>query len=78
MEPSSKFFSNPACEYFPCHTGLNPEAFNCLFCYCPLYARGDACGGNFTYSGQGMKDCMDCHLPHIPEYYDIILAKLVE
>ena len=41
------FFSNKECEYFPCHAGADPENFNCLFCYCPLYALGDKCGGNF-------------------------------
>ena len=39
------FFSNKECEYFPCHAGADPENFNCLFCYCPLYALGDKCGG---------------------------------
>lgn len=37
------FFSNKECEYFPCHQGADPENFNCLFCYCPLYALGDKC-----------------------------------
>ena len=32
------FFQNTACEYFPCHETKFPERFNCLFCYCPLYA----------------------------------------
>ena len=41
------YFSNKECEYFPCHKGADPENFNCLFCYCPLYALGDKCGGNF-------------------------------
>ena len=30
------FFQNRPCEYFPCHKGIPEEAFNCLFCYCPL------------------------------------------
>ena len=41
-------FTNRACEYFPCHEGVEPGSFNCLFCYCPLYALGTACGGNFV------------------------------
>ena len=41
------FFQNKECEYYPCHPGANPETFSCLFCYCPLYALGDRCGGNF-------------------------------
>ena len=39
------FFQNTACEYFPCHETKHPERFNCLFCYCPLYALGRNCGG---------------------------------
>ena len=42
------FFQNKECEMFPCHTGVPEESFNCLFCYCPLYALGEACGGSFT------------------------------
>ena len=38
------FFQNRACEYFPCHETDDPEHFNCLFCYCPLYALGELCG----------------------------------
>ena len=34
------FFQNRDCEYFPCHETKHPEDFNCLFCYCPLYALG--------------------------------------
>ena len=41
------YFQNKECEYFPCHAGANPENFSCLFCYCPLYALGDRCGGAF-------------------------------
>lgn len=32
------FFQHTACEFFPCHETAHPEDFNCLFCYCPLYA----------------------------------------
>jgi len=49
------FFSHKECEYFPCHKGADPEEFNCLFCYCPLYALGKDCGGNFTYTENGYK-----------------------
>ena len=38
------FFQNTNCEYFPCHATKHPEDFNCLFCYCPLYALGRGCG----------------------------------
>ena len=62
-----KFFCNKACEYFPCHETDNPEEFNCMFCYCPLYMLGEDCGGNFTYLSNGIKDCSSCILPHIKE-----------
>ena len=52
-----KFFQNEKCEYFPCHKCENTADFNCLFCYCPLYALGDKCGGNFCYTEGGIKDC---------------------
>ena len=37
------FFQHKDCEFFPCHRGLDPEEFNCLFCYCPLYCLGETC-----------------------------------
>ena len=58
------YFSHKKCEYFPCHKGADPEDFNCLFCYCPLYALGEKCGGNFKYNEKGFKDCTNCQLPH--------------
>lgn len=66
------FFSNVKCEYFPCHRTGRPEDFNCLFCYCPLYALGETCGGNFTYTDNGIKDCSDCMVPHTRESYGYI------
>lgn len=71
---SFRWFSNRRCEYFPCHQGANPEQFNCLFCYCPLYVLGDRCGGAFVYTAEGIKDCSGCLLPHTPEGYDYIVA----
>ncbi|MEA4965106.1 MAG: cysteine-rich small domain-containing protein [Oscillospiraceae bacterium] len=76
--PHYKYFQNRECEYFPCHKGADPARFNCLFCYCPLYALGDQCGGNFRYNEKGNKDCSLCLRPHLPENYDIILAKYPE
>ena len=70
------FFQNRECKYFPCHKGISAEAFSCMFCYCPLYALGDKCGGNFTYTAQGIKDCSECKIPHRQENYDRILEKL--
>ncbi len=58
------FFSHRACAYFPCHEGVDTNEFNCLFCYCPLYALGPCCGGDFSYTEDGVKDCSACTLPH--------------
>ena len=69
------FFQHTACEYFPCHKTDHPEDFNCLFCYCPLYALGRACGGDYTYNERGVKDCSACTFPHRPENYDRLLAR---
>ena len=70
------FFQNSACEFFPCHECADPETFSCMFCYCPLYALGDKCGGNFTYTKEGIKDCSNCMVPHRRENYLRIMAKL--
>lgn len=71
-ENDHSFFQNRDCKYFPCHKGAG-EDFNCLFCYCPLYALGDGCGGNFRYTEKGIKDCTNCRIPHSPGGYDYIL-----
>ena len=71
-----KFFQNTRCEYFPCHKCGEPENFNCLFCYCPLYALGENCGGNFTYTEQGIKDCSGCLRPHRKDAFDSIMQKM--
>ena len=47
MSSRYKFFAHRQCEFFPCHQGADPERFNCLFCFCPLYLVPD-CGGEFT------------------------------
>lgn len=70
------FFQNKACEYFPCHKGADEEQFSCLFCYCPLYALGEKCGGNFTYTEKGVKDCSACLIPHRRENYEYVLEKM--
>ena len=71
-----EFFQNRECEYFPCHQGADPENFNCLFCYCPLYALGDECGGAFCYLPNGIKDCSNCLKPHRRGNYDKIMEKM--
>ncbi|MBQ3302295.1 MAG: cysteine-rich small domain-containing protein [Eggerthellaceae bacterium] len=58
------FFTNRDCKYFPCHEGVPEDEFNCLFCYCPLYALGARCGGDFTYTSKGVKNCTPCSIPH--------------
>ena len=73
---SYDFFQNKDCPYFPCHEGLGEDSFSCLFCYCPLYALGDKCGGNFTYTQQGIKDCTNCLVPHRRENYLKVLSKM--
>lgn len=69
------FFCHKDCEYFPCHKGIAPEDFNCLFCYCPLYALGEDCGGNFRYLENGHKDCSRCLIPHQRRNYDYIISQ---
>lgn len=70
------FFQHKTCEYFPCHQGACAETFSCLFCYCPLYALGDKCGGNFRYTEKGIKDCSHCLIPHRRENYEKIMEKI--
>ena len=71
-----KFFQHTTCEYFPCHKADRQESFNCLFCYCPLYALGKDCGGNFTYTESGIKDCSGCLIPHRSENSELIMTKM--
>ncbi len=70
------FFQNRECEYFPCHKGADPEWFSCLFCYCPLYALGEKCGGSFRYTDKGIKDCSGCLRPHRRENYGAICEQM--
>lgn len=70
------FFQNKACEYFPCHNNADTDSFSCLFCYCPLYALGENCGGNFTYTESNIKDCSNCLVPHRRENYNKIMEKI--
>lgn len=76
--PHYDFFQNIECEYYPCHKGANPETFSCLFCYCPLYALGDRCGGNVKYTQSGIKDCSACLRPHRRENYESICSSMRE
>jgi Zn-finger protein len=73
-QPSQAFTQNRACRYFPCHPGADPDTFNCLFCYCPLYFL-ENCGGKFEMLS-GVKDCTRCLRPHNPGGYEDIVARL--
>ena len=72
------FFQHRECEFFPCHQTTHPETFNCLFCYCPLYALGKNCGGNFKITESGVKDCSACRVPHEKANYGKIVSKVAE
>ena len=78
MSEHYKFFQNKEGEYCPCHKVKEAEDFNCLFCYCPLYLKGEECGGNFTYTETGIKDCSNCLFPHKRENYEKVLKRLFE
>ena len=73
-----KFNQHRECEFFPCHETEDVDNFNCLFCYCPLYALGSKCGGNFKYIEGDVKDCSACMVPHRRKNYDYIMSKYSE
>lgn len=76
MSNHYKCFSHRECEFYPCHKGADPDHFNCLFCYCPLYLLGTECGGAYRILDNGVKDCSACLFPHQPENYDAVVQKL--
>ena len=76
--PNYDFYQHKECEYFPCHEKADPETFSCMFCYCPLYCLGENCGGNFTYTAQGFKDCSACLKPHCRENYHTIMGQMMD
>ena len=69
------YFSHRSCELYPCHLRSDPDSFNCLFCYCPLYSLGVECGGNFTVLSNGVKDCTACVLPHDKDSFGYISSR---
>ncbi len=75
MQKHYTCFSHRECEFFPCHEGADPEHFNCLFCYCPLYACGEQCGGDFVILENGIKDCSGCLFPHRADNYDAVIER---
>lgn len=73
-ENSAWFFRNTACAHFPCHD-TDVAWFNCLFCFCPLYA--EECPGTpgyINHGGRRCKDCSGCMYPHQPENYRGMMA----
>ena len=68
---SYQYFKNNTCEYYPCH---KLAEINCLFCFCPLYNLD--CGGRFSFTDNGKKDCMNCLLPHGADGYEYVIEKL--
>ena len=72
------FFQHKECEYFPCHETQHPEDFNCLFCYCPLYALGEKCGGNCVYGPGDIKDCSNCLVPHGRNSINYITSRFMD
>ena len=79
-QPAKKawFFQHTECEYFPCHSGVYPGDFNCLSCFCPLYTLGARCGGRFSYTPKGIKNCIDCPYPHQRGNYLAIMDRFPE
>lgn len=78
MPKNYTYFSHRECEYFPCHRDADPDNFNCLFCYCPLYVLGEHCGGQFAYLRSGRKDCSGCLYPHLRENYAAVTGRYEE
>ncbi|MBR2188402.1 MAG: metal-binding protein [Eubacterium sp.] len=78
MEHSYRFFSNKACEFYPCHKGV--KDLNCLFCYCPFYLEASCPGKPFYLEDKGktIKDCSACTFPHHPGNYDVIIDWIIQ
>ncbi len=79
MEHSYKYFKNENCQYYPCHRGMRTEAFNCLFCFCPMNPYDDCTGTpHMIQSSKGgwIKDCSKCTFPHEPQHYEAIMEFL--
>ncbi len=47
---------NRACEFFPCHTGLE----DCTFCYCPFYPCLNEERGEYVCSSKNNKKIWSC------------------
>lgn len=69
---SYRHFENVECEYYPCHAIAR---VNCLFCFCPLY-RVEDCGGDWSLTAAGAKDCAKCVRPHVDGGYEFVMSRL--
>ena len=76
IDNSTTFFANRDCRFYPCHE--HDDDINCMFCYCPLYALGTKCGGNFVITEKGIKDCSGCLVPHARNGYGYVIGKYSE
>ena len=56
MKNSSRFFRNTFLRPLSVPSNADPETFNCLFCYCPLYFLPE-CIGTPRWNANGIKDC---------------------
>lgn len=74
IDDSTTFFANRNCRFYPCHE--HDDDINCLFCYCPLYFLGEKCGGRFVYTKKGVKNCVNCTVPHERKNFGRIMAIL--
>lgn len=76
MKASFKFYQNRDCQYFPCHD-IDEDKMNCLFCYCPLYALKEKCGGQPKFLESGIKSCENCTKTHNgEEAWDYVASKM--
>jgi len=67
-------FINKSCKYYPCHAIDKKNWVDCCHCYCPLYLL--KCAGKFAIVYNSMKDCTDCHIPHIKGGWEYIQKEL--
>ena len=72
MPGDYRYIQNLDCAYFPCH-GLQEQ--NCKFCFCPLYQLIE-CGGTYTKTPNGVKDCSSCLLVHSGDSHEYVISKL--
>lgn len=73
-----------SCQYFPCHSGIPDNEFDCRFCYCPFYEECSA-RSNFVFGGYWLPlpdngrvfACEKCIVAHIKKNADFI-EKLIK